>query len=186
MFTWQASPTASGQFCLSKRDFTCWRKAHKARVGFRAGHPTGIRRATHGEVSTPDANSGKLTRAPARTKASQPCILRGWHTPIKQPSRSWLSQKIAHSVVSVYLRAPVRWPESLTAYRCQLREKRLQEYREEIRQVAQLLQAEKVALTQRHIARYLEQPAILRDPKVRNLLREVCREVETKNGVTFP
>lgn len=114
MFTWQASPTASGQFCLSKRDFTCWRKAHKARVGFRAGHPTGIRRATHGEVSTPDANSGKLTRAPARTKASQPCILRGWHTPIKQPSRSWLSQKIAHSVVSVYLRAPVRWPESLS------------------------------------------------------------------------
>lgn len=113
MFTWQASPTASGQFCLSKRDFTCWRKAHKARVGFRAGHPTGIRRATHGEVSTPDANSGKLTRTPARTKASQPCILRGWHTPIKQPSRSWLSQKIAHSVVSVYLRAPVRWPESL-------------------------------------------------------------------------
>jgi hypothetical protein len=114
MFTWQASPSASGQFCLSKRDFTCWSKAHKARVGFRAGHPTGIRRATHGEVSTPDANSGKLTRTPARTKASQPCILRGWHTPIKQPSRSWLSQKI-DSVVSVYLRAPVRWPESLPA-----------------------------------------------------------------------
>lgn len=65
-----------------------------------------------------------------------------------------------------------------TAYRCQLREKRLQGYREEIRQIALLLQAEKVALTQRHIAQYLTQPAILRDPKVRVLLREVCREVE--------
>lgn len=57
-----------------------------------------------------------------------------------------------------------------TAYRRQLREKRLQGYREEIRQVAQLLQAEKVALTQRSIARYLARPAILRDPKVRTLL----------------
>jgi transcriptional regulator with XRE-family HTH domain len=68
--------------------------------------------------------------------------------------------------------------ERHTAYRRQLREKRLQGYREEIRQIALLLQAEKVALTQRHIGRYLAQPAILRDPKVRALLREVCREVE--------
>ena len=41
------------------------------------------------------------------------------------------------------------------------------------------LQAEQVSLTQRHIGRYLAQPAILRDPKVRELLREVCRELET-------
>jgi hypothetical protein len=39
-------------------------------------------------------------------------------------------------------------------------------------------QAEQVTLTQRHISRYLAQPAILRDPQVRKLLREVCREVE--------
>ena len=58
------------------------------------------------------------------------------------------------------------------------REKRLQGYREEIRQIALLLWAEKVALTQRHIGRYLAQPAILRDPKVRALLQEVCREVK--------
>lgn len=39
-------------------------------------------------------------------------------------------------------------------------------------------QAEQVTLTQRHSARYLTQPAISRDPKVRAILREVCREVE--------
>jgi len=64
-----------------------------------------------------------------------------------------------------------------TAYRQELREKRLQGYREEIRRIALLLQAEKVALTRKHIGRYLAQPAILRDPKVRALLAEVCREV---------
>jgi transcriptional regulator with XRE-family HTH domain len=68
--------------------------------------------------------------------------------------------------------------ERHTVYRRELREKRLQGYREEIRQVALYLQAEQVVLTQRHIARYLAQPAILRDPKVRALLRDVCREVE--------
>ena len=65
-----------------------------------------------------------------------------------------------------------------TAYRQELREKRLQGYREEIRRIALYLQAEQVRLSQRHIARYLAQPAILRDPRVRVLLREVCREVE--------
>jgi len=68
--------------------------------------------------------------------------------------------------------------ERYTAHRRELREKRLQGYREEIRQIALYLQAEQVALTQRHIRRYLAQPAILRDPKVRELLREVCQEIE--------
>ncbi len=67
--------------------------------------------------------------------------------------------------------------ERFTAYRRALREKRLQGYREEIRRIALYLQSEQVTLTQRHISRYLAQPAILRDPKVRELLREVCREV---------
>jgi transcriptional regulator with XRE-family HTH domain len=67
-----------------------------------------------------------------------------------------------------------------TAHRRALREKRLQGYREEIRQIALYLQAEQVSLTQRHIARYLAQSAILRDPKVRELLREVCHEVEKR------
>ncbi len=51
-------------------------------------------------------------------------------------------------------------------------------YREEIRQIALYLQAERMSLTQRQIGRYLVQPAILRDPRVRALLREVCHEVE--------
>lgn len=54
--------------------------------------------------------------------------------------------------------------ERYTAYRRKLREKRLQEYREEIRQIALYLQAEQMSLTQKHIGRYLAQPAILRDP----------------------
>lgn len=74
--------------------------------------------------------------------------------------------------------------ERFTAYRRELREKRLQGYREEIRQIALLLRAEQVALTQRHIARYLVQPAILRDPEVRALLRAVCHELETGNEET--
>lgn len=54
-----------------------------------------------------------------------------------------------------------------------------QVYREEIRQIALYLRAEQMSLTQKHIGRYLAQPAILRDPKVRELLREVCCELET-------
>jgi hypothetical protein len=68
--------------------------------------------------------------------------------------------------------------ERFMAYRRELRERRLQGYALEIRQIAVYLQAEQVALTRRHIARYLTPPAILRDPKVRILLREICREVE--------
>ena len=71
--------------------------------------------------------------------------------------------------------------ERFTAYRRELRETRLQRYREEIRRIAMCLQAEQVALTQKHIGRYLAQPAILRDPKVRELLREVCCELKTSN-----
>jgi len=59
-----------------------------------------------------------------------------------------------------------------------IREIQLQGYRKEIRQIALYLQAEQVALMQKHIGRYLAQPAILRDPHVRVLLREACREVE--------
>jgi len=57
--------------------------------------------------------------------------------------------------------------ERYAAHRRELREKRLQGYREEIRQISLYLQAEQMSLTQRHIGRYLAQPAILRDPKVR-------------------
>jgi hypothetical protein len=74
--------------------------------------------------------------------------------------------------------------ERFTTYRGLLREKRLQGYREEIRQIALLLQAEKIALTRRHIARYLSQPAILHDPHVRILLTEVYCEVEEKREVS--
>src|SRR5947209_1722332 len=53
--------------------------------------------------------------------------------------------------------------------------------RQEIRQMALSLQAEQVSLTQKQIGRPLAQPAILRDPNGRELLREVCHERETSN-----
>jgi hypothetical protein len=91
---------------------------------------------------------------------------RGKRTPGYQPTTLYKINRVACLAIA----------ERFTAYRRELREKRLQGYREEIRRIALSLQAERVAPTQRHIARYLAQPAILRDPKVRELLREVCRE----------
>ena len=82
-----------------------------------------------------------------------------------------INRAACHAVASRY-----------TTYRRELRERRLQEYGEEIWQIALYLQVEQMFLTQRHFGRYLAQPAILRDPKVRGLLREVCRELETSNG----
>ena len=67
------------------------------------------------------------------------------------------------------------------AYLRQRREARMQGYREEIRQIALQLQAQSVSLTQKHIAPHMTQPGILRDPKVRELLWEVCRELEASN-----
>jgi len=68
------------------------------------------------------------------------------------------------------------------AYLKQRREARMQGYREEIKQIALQLQTHGVALTQKHIAPHMAQPGILRDPKVRELLREVCHELETSDG----
>jgi AraC-like DNA-binding protein len=101
------------------------------------------------------------------------------------PSLQEVGQRLGYQPTTLYKINRVAChaiAERFTAYRCQLREKRLQGYREEIRQIALMLQVEKVALTQRHIARYLTQPAILRDPEVRGLLRAVCRELETGGG----
>ena len=51
-------------------------------------------------------------------------------------------------------------------------------YHEAIEQLTLQLQTQNIVLTQRHIGRYLAQPAILRDPDVRKILREVRCEVE--------
>jgi hypothetical protein len=45
-----------------------------------------------------------------------------------------------------------------------------------------LIEHEDHVLDQRHIGCYLAQPTILRDPKVRELPREVCRKLETNGG----
>ena len=69
------------------------------------------------------------------------------------------------------------------AYLQQRKETRMQGYRDEIRQIALELRAQNVSLTRKHIAPHLAQPAILRDPKIRELLEEVCRELGANNGV---
>ena len=95
------------------------------------------------------------------------------------PSLKEVGQRLGHQPTTLYRinRAACHAiADRYTTYRRELREKRLERYREEIRQIALYLQAEQIGLTQRHIARYLAQPAILRDPHVRKLLREVCHE----------
>lgn len=55
---------------------------------------------------------------------------------------------------------------------------RMQRYREEMRTVAVELHAKGLSLTRGHIGPFLPQPGILRNPKLRQLLEEVCREIE--------
>lgn len=101
------------------------------------------------------------------------------------PSLQEVSQRLGYQPTTLYKinRAACHAiAERYTAYRGQLREERLQGYCEEIKQIAQLLQAKEVALTRKHIARYLTQPAILRDPQVRILLHNICRNVEMREG----
>lgn len=97
------------------------------------------------------------------------------------PSLQEVSQRLGYQPTTLYKINRVAChaiADRFTAYRRELRERRLQGYASEIRRIALSLQAEKVALTQRHISRYLAQPAILRDPKVRTILREICQGIE--------
>ena len=113
-----------------------------------------------------------LEQAARGTETPPPPLKEVGHRLGYQPTTLYkINQAACHAIADRY-----------TTYRRELREKRLQGYREEIRQIVLCLQAEQVPLTQKHIGRYLAQPAILRDPNVRELLREVCREVETSNG----
>jgi transcriptional regulator with XRE-family HTH domain len=58
---------------------------------------------------------------------------------------------------------------------------RVQHYRVELREAARRLYAKGVSPTRGRIEPLLRSPGILRDPKVRQLLVEVCREIEGKN-----
>lgn len=68
-------------------------------------------------------------------------------------------------------------------YLQQRKEARIQSYHEEIRQIALQLRREGVTLTRKHIKPYLTHPGILRDPKVRELADEVCRELDNNQAV---
>lgn len=67
-------------------------------------------------------------------------------------------------------------------YLHQQRESRLQRCRTEIQQIATQLRMLGISPSPKRIAAYLSQPSILREPKVREILRDVCRELEAING----
>jgi TniQ len=72
------------------------------------------------------------------------------------------------------------------AYVQHRKEERMQGHRKEIKQVALQLQADEVSLTRKHIASGLTQPGILRAPEIREVLQEVCHELETDDGAELP
>ena len=60
----------------------------------------------------------------------------------------------------------------------QRKETRMQGHREEIKQIAFQLRREGVTLTRKHILSQLPHPAIMRNPEVRELVDEICQEVD--------
>jgi AraC-like DNA-binding protein len=76
----------------------------------------------------------------------------------RPPSLKEVGQQLGYQPTTLYKINRVAChtiAEHHISYRRELREKRLQGYQEEIRQIALYLHAERVALTQKHIARYL-------------------------------
>lgn len=97
------------------------------------------------------------------------------------PSMNEVARRLGHRSPTLYKINPIACHAIANRYReyCwRLREKRLQGYRDEIRQIALGLQTQGLSLTQRNFARHLIQPAILCRPEVRAFLREVRRELE--------
>jgi transcriptional regulator with XRE-family HTH domain len=62
---------------------------------------------------------------------------------------------------------------------------RVQQYRVELREAARRLHEKGVSPTRGRIEPLLRSPGILRDPKVRQILVEVCREIEGKKDENF-
>jgi transcriptional regulator with XRE-family HTH domain len=102
------------------------------------------------------------------------------------PSLKEVGRRLGHQQTELYKinqTACHTIADRYTDYRSQRREQRLQGYRDEIEQVALQLQTQGIELTQKHIAPHMAQPGILRDPKVRELLWEVCHELEASNEI---
>lgn len=68
-------------------------------------------------------------------------------------------------------------------YLHQRKDARMQGHREEFKQIALQLRREGATLTSKHIKPYLTHPGVLRDPEVRELIDEVCREMDNNQTV---
>jgi transcriptional regulator with XRE-family HTH domain len=105
------------------------------------------------------------------------------------PSLFEVSRRLGHTLRSLYKCHHPACLEIKNKYRTYLqaqRTERIQQRQEEIRQVALDLHAKRISLTQKHIASHLTQPAILRDPNMREFLREICRQLERNEGDSLP
>jgi transcriptional regulator with XRE-family HTH domain len=97
------------------------------------------------------------------------------------PALVQVASRVGHTHPILYRIHPAACHTIVARYKAhvqQRKEARLQRFREEIRQIALKLHADGEPLTQKRIARYLSQSGALRDPRVREVLREVCQEIE--------
>jgi transcriptional regulator with XRE-family HTH domain len=96
------------------------------------------------------------------------------------PTLRMLRQQLNVSYPTLYKVHPAACHEIAARYKTyiqQRKETRLQRFREEIRQAARELLASGISPTQKRIAPHLSQPGILRDPRLRTFLKEICREL---------
>ncbi len=98
------------------------------------------------------------------------------------PTLLLMARRIGHTLPILYRIHPTACRAIVArhnTYVHQRKEARLQKFREEIWRIALQLHADGNPLTQKRIAPHLSQSGILRDPRVRTILKEVCHELET-------
>jgi len=101
------------------------------------------------------------------------------------PTLVQLAKRSGHTHPILYQIHPEACRTMVTRYKTYVqrrKEARLQQFREEIWQIALQLRAAGEPPTQKRIALHLSQAGALRDPRVRTILRAVCQEIEEFEG----
>ena len=104
------------------------------------------------------------------------------------PTLRLVALRIGHTSLVLYKIHPTACREIVARHKTyvqQRKETRLQTFREEIRLIALKLHVEGEVLTQKSIAPHLSQPGVLRDPRVRTFLKEICLELENSPDVSL-
>jgi transcriptional regulator with XRE-family HTH domain len=97
------------------------------------------------------------------------------------PSLLEVTRRLGHTYRALYKCHQAACLDIKNRYKIYLQSRiteRLQKHREEIRQIALDLRAEGTLLKENRIAAHLIQPGILRDPRIRQFVQEVCSEPE--------